>query len=131
MKFSILIAHFNNGEYFKACYESIINQTYTNWEAIILDDASQPEEIELVKKTIGTDKRFSFYKNDKNEGVGFTKKSWPGIIFFQGCNIQTFGCQHGPSQKSPGHRNDNTQVNNHGGFWAKHNGHNSPHGGGG
>ena len=74
MKFSILIAHFNNGEYFKACYESIINQTYTNWEAIILDDASQPEEIELVKKTIGTDKRFSFYKNDKNEGVGFTKK---------------------------------------------------------
>lgn len=52
MKFSVLIAHYNNAEYFKECYESLLQQTYQNWEAIILDDASEEEEKTLVKKSL-------------------------------------------------------------------------------
>ncbi|WP_350339436.1 glycosyltransferase [Flavobacterium poyangense] len=33
--FSILIANYNSGHFFKDCYESILNQKYQNWEAII------------------------------------------------------------------------------------------------
>lgn len=73
MKFSILIAHYNNADYFKDCYKSILNQTYTNWEVIILDDFSRPEEKEEVKKTIENDTRFQFYENPENKGVGYTK----------------------------------------------------------
>lgn len=36
--FSILIANYNNGSIFKDCYESILAQTYTHWEVIIMDD---------------------------------------------------------------------------------------------
>lgn len=73
MIFSILIANFNNGKFFKTCYDSIISQTYKNWEVIILDDASTDNSLEIIYKTIGDDKRFKIFKNEKNSGVGVTK----------------------------------------------------------
>ena len=73
MKFSILIAHFNNSIFFKDCYQSIINQTFANWEAIVLDDGSEEHEKLAVQKLIANDPRFQYYENEKNSGVGFTK----------------------------------------------------------
>lgn len=73
MKFSILIAHYNNSHFFRDCYESIIKQTYTNWEAIIVDDASSEDEKNKIKEIISGDSRFTFFENDKNSGVGITK----------------------------------------------------------
>lgn len=73
MKFSVLIAHYNNSDYFKDCFESLQNQTYQKWEAIILDDASKPEEKKAVQELIKNDCRFKFYENEKNYGVGVTK----------------------------------------------------------
>lgn len=73
MKFSILIAHFNNSVFFKDCYQSIVNQTFANWEAIVLDDGSEEHEKLAVQKLIANDPRFQYYENEKNSGVGFTK----------------------------------------------------------
>ena len=73
MKFSVLIAHFNNSKYFKECYDSLVNQTYQNWEAVILDDDSKQDEKNLVKKIIEGDDRFKYFENTENRGVGFTK----------------------------------------------------------
>lgn len=72
--FSILIAQYNNGQYFADCYHSIIAQTYPNWEVIIVDDCSTDDSMEQMKKLIGVDARFKLYQNDKNEGCGFTKR---------------------------------------------------------
>ena len=73
MKFSILIAHYNNAVLFKDCYGSLLAQTYKNWEAVILDDASSEEEKEQIKTIIAGDERFKFFENEKNSGVGVTK----------------------------------------------------------
>lgn len=73
MKFSVLIAHFNNSKYFKDCYDSLLLQTYENWEAIILDDASDENEKVAVQNLIKEDNRFKFFDNTENQGVGFTK----------------------------------------------------------
>lgn len=73
MKFSILIAHYNNAVYFRDCHQSLLDQSYENWEAIILDDASKPEEREAVKEIIKQDSRFKFFQNSENFGVGITK----------------------------------------------------------
>ena len=73
MKFSILIAHFNNVRYFQQCFESLLSQTYTNWEAIILDDGSKADEKKAIKTIIKGDNRFKFFENNNNQGVGFTK----------------------------------------------------------
>lgn len=73
MKFSILIANYNNGKFFKDCYDSILAQEYKNWETIIVDDKSTDDSVEVIKKIIGTDGRFKFYENNSNYGVGITK----------------------------------------------------------
>ena len=73
-KISILIANYNNGAYFADCYNSLINQTYDNWEAIIIDDASTDNSLEIIKKIIYNDARFKLYKNQVNEGCGATKR---------------------------------------------------------
>lgn len=72
-KFSILIANYNNGRFFRDCYNSIINQTYTNWEAVIVDDASTDNSVEEIRTIIGNDDRFIFVQNEKNGGCGFAK----------------------------------------------------------
>ncbi len=73
MKFSVLIAHYNNSDYFKECYQSLVAQTYKNWEAIIFDDGSEERERNLVKLIIEGDNRFKYFENKINKGVGFAK----------------------------------------------------------
>lgn len=72
--FSILIANFNNGRYFKDCYESLIAQTFSQWEAVIVDDCSTDDSVELIRSLVGEDSRFKIYINEVNSGVGYTKK---------------------------------------------------------
>lgn len=73
MKFSILIASYNNGQYFKDCYDSIIGQTYQNWEAVIVDDGSSDDSVSIIKNLTETDPRFHLFTNERNSGCGFTK----------------------------------------------------------
>ncbi|HCR74803.1 MAG TPA: glycosyl transferase family 2 [Chryseobacterium sp.] len=73
MKFSVLVANYNNGKFFRTCYDSIIAQTYTNWEVIILDDRSTDNSLEIIKNIIGEDSRFKIFENIENSGVGITK----------------------------------------------------------
>lgn len=72
--FSILIAQYNNGKFFEDCYNSIIAQTYANWEAIIVDDASNDNSVAHMKNLIGDDPRFKLFQNTENRGCGFTKR---------------------------------------------------------
>ncbi|WP_062697977.1 glycosyltransferase family 2 protein [Chryseobacterium indologenes] len=73
-KISILIANYNNGHFFKECFDSLIAQTFTDWEAVILDDASKDNSLELIKNIIQDDCRFKIYTNETNKGVGYTKR---------------------------------------------------------
>ncbi|KQR95471.1 glycosyl transferase family 2 [Chryseobacterium sp. Leaf180] len=73
MKFSILIANYNNGKFFKNCFDSIVSQTYQNWEAVILDDASTDNSVDVIREIIKDDSRFRLHFNTENSGVGVTK----------------------------------------------------------
>ncbi len=73
MKFSVLIANYNNGKFFKDCYDSILAQEYKNWEVVIIDDRSTDDSVDVIRKIIGNDERFKLYENDANYGVGVTK----------------------------------------------------------
>ncbi len=73
MKFSILIANYNNGKYFKDCYNSIIAQTYKDWETIIVDDKSTDNSVEVISGIVKNDPRFKLILNEENKGCGFTK----------------------------------------------------------
>ena len=71
--FSILIANYNRAQYIKECFNSVLNQTYSNWEVIIVDDCSTDDSINIIKQ-YEKDSRFKLYKNEKNMGCGYTKK---------------------------------------------------------
>lgn len=73
-KFSVLIANYNNGHFFEKCYQSLTAQTETDWEAVILDDGSTDDSLEVIRKIIGNDPRVKINQNDQNRGIGYTKK---------------------------------------------------------
>ena len=51
--FSVLVANYNNGRYLEECLKSIFNQTYKNWEIIIVDDFSTDNSHDVYKKYQG------------------------------------------------------------------------------
>lgn len=68
---SVLVPVYNTKEeYFRETIESILNQTYKNFELIILDDASTTNIEEIVRSY--KDNRIRFYKNPKNLGISLT-----------------------------------------------------------
>lgn len=73
-KISILIANYNNGHFFKDCYDSLINQTLQEFEVVVLDDCSSDDSFEVIQNIIKKDDRFKLFKNDTNRKVGFTKR---------------------------------------------------------
>lgn len=74
MMFSILIAHYNNYDYFRACYASILKQSYQDFEVIILDDCSTDGSFEKIKTEVMNNPKVKLFQNEENKGVGFTKK---------------------------------------------------------
>ncbi len=74
MLFSILVASYNNGRFFKDCFESILAQTYQEWEVIIVDDCSTDNSIEIIQALTKDDARFKVFVNEENKGCGFTKR---------------------------------------------------------
>ncbi|WP_370899332.1 glycosyltransferase family 2 protein [Chryseobacterium gossypii] len=74
MKFTILIANYNNGRYFRDCYDSIIAQEYQDWEVVIVDDGSTDDSVEIIQDLIKGDSRFRLFVNQKNQGCGYTKR---------------------------------------------------------
>ena len=70
--FSVLIANYNNGIYLEEALQSVFSQTYTNWEIILVDDASTDNSKEIYQK-YSSDTRIHIYYNDKKFGCGYTK----------------------------------------------------------
>lgn len=64
---SILTPFKNTEKYLADCINSIFNQTYTNWELIIVDDCSTDNSFELVNNFAKIDNRIKLLKNS---GIG-------------------------------------------------------------
>ena len=68
---SIVLPTYNRGEMLKKTISSIISQTYTNWELIIVDDASNDNTAGIVKGM--DDSRICYVKNEKNCGSNYSR----------------------------------------------------------
>lgn len=76
-KFAIIVPNCNNdrGDYkgktfFRNCIESILNQTYNNFELIIIDDCSTDTSVETVKEYQKKDKRIHLIENKRKKYNG-------------------------------------------------------------
>lgn len=62
---SLITPSYNSSSYIGETYQSIIGQSYSNWEWIIVDDGSTDDTLELLKKYSTSDSRIRFYKREK------------------------------------------------------------------
>jgi glycosyltransferase involved in cell wall biosynthesis len=63
---SILIPAKNESAFLEDCLLSIQNQSYENWEVIVVDDHSTDNTFEIIEKFSSTDKRFKGLTNEGN-----------------------------------------------------------------
>ncbi len=78
-KISIITASYNYEKYISETIESVINQTYTNWELIIIDDGSKDNSIEVIKSYCEKDNRIKLYTHENNVNKGLVETLKLGI----------------------------------------------------
>jgi glycosyltransferase involved in cell wall biosynthesis len=71
--FSVLIANYNNGNYISVAIDSVIAQTLTDWEIVIVDDASDDDSISIVNQYIAAGHPVFLHRHLNNQGCGGTK----------------------------------------------------------
>ena len=84
---SVIVPLYNYRKYIGYCIQSILNQTYKNFELIIVDDCSTDNSYKVAKKFEKKDNRVKVIKLDKN--YGYSKAKNEGIIVTQGEYIVT------------------------------------------
>ena len=57
VKLSIIIPAYNVEEYIGACIDSILSQSYENYEVIVIDDGSSDRTVEIVREYSKKDTR--------------------------------------------------------------------------
>ncbi len=73
VSFSILMANHNREKYITEAIQSIINQTFTDFELLICDDNSSDNSVKIIKEFQAKDNRIILFENKENKGAGFTK----------------------------------------------------------
>ena len=68
-KVSVLIPAYNAEKYLGEAIESILNQTFTDFECIIIDDCSTDSTWKIIQKYAKKDSRIVGVKNEKNLGI--------------------------------------------------------------
>lgn len=88
---SIIVTCYNREKYIKECLESVKNQTYTNFECIIVDDGSTDSSRSIIE-TYLDDPRFKYYPIDhvgfpEAKNVGLSKVTGAYTIFLDSDDI--------------------------------------------
>lgn len=63
---SVVLPVFNGDDYLRESIDSILNQTYRDWELLIIDDGSEDETPRIAKEYADKDPRILYYRNDQN-----------------------------------------------------------------
>lgn len=72
MKFSIITPTYKRADLLPRAVNSVLGQTYTDWELIIVNDSPDDTSYSSFEKTI-TDPRIIYLKNEQNMGVNFSR----------------------------------------------------------
>jgi len=72
-KISVIMPVYNTKQWVWEAIESILNQTFKEFEFIIVDDCSTDGSYEICKEYAKKDKRIRLYRNEKNNGISYTR----------------------------------------------------------
>lgn len=72
-KVAIIIANYNKSRWIKDCIDSVLLQTYENFEIIIVDDCSTDDSVNIIKNNYQGNNKVHLYVLDKNKGVQYAR----------------------------------------------------------
>ncbi|WP_115081737.1 glycosyltransferase [Synechococcus sp. N32] len=85
--FSIVIPNFNSEKYIASTINSVRNQTFTNWELIIIDDGSTDASASIINQFASKDCRIKLFKQDnlgvstaRNKGVSLSRNNFIAFL---------------------------------------------------
>ena len=70
---SIIMPAYNIERYIEKAIRSVINQTFTDWELIVIDDGSKDSTLDIIELMVAEDERISSMPNETNIGVAKTR----------------------------------------------------------
>lgn len=72
-KVTIITASYNYSQYIGGAIESVINQTYKDWEMLVIDDGSKDNSVEIIKEYVKKDNRIKLLTHPDNENRGLVE----------------------------------------------------------
>lgn len=72
-KVSIIMPAYNCAKFIDEAVQSVINQTYKDWELIVVDDCSSDDTYEILSKYACEDSRIHLLKNEQNSGAAVAR----------------------------------------------------------
>ena len=70
---SVIVPNYNHQAFLKQRLDSILNQTYQDFEVLLLDDCSPDNSREILKAYAEEDDRITCYFNEVNSGSTFAQ----------------------------------------------------------
>lgn len=70
---SIVMPAYNAERYIETAVRSVMAQTFTDWELIIIDDGSRDSTVDVIERLVREDTRIIFLRNETNMGVAKTR----------------------------------------------------------
>ncbi len=69
---SIVLTVYNGSKYLEECFQSILSQTYKNWELIIINDGSTDNSGEIITLFVSTiDNKVEYINLNQNRGIAY------------------------------------------------------------
>ena len=85
-KISVIVPVYNAEKYLRSCVDSILAQTFTDFELLLIDDGSKDKSSEICDEYARKDKRIKVFHKRKNEGISAAREY--GVTIAQGFFIQ-------------------------------------------
>lgn len=73
--FSVIVPMYNVQRYIKLCIDSILNQTFKDFEIIIVDDASPDDSYKICHERYGKNEKVRIIRHEKNQGLGSSRNT--------------------------------------------------------
>lgn len=74
-KISIIIAAYNVGAYLQQCLDSVAAQKFTDYEAVVVDDASTDSTAQIIAQAAAQNSRIVPVTHEHNQGLHLTRKT--------------------------------------------------------
>ena len=73
---SVIIVNYNGKKWLEKCLNSIFDQTYRDYEVILVDNNSSDDSIDFVNNRYGNESNLKVIKSDKNLGFAGGNNLW-------------------------------------------------------